>query len=60
MDAERRRRMCTGKKRFKDEAAATFALHNLMHVDEDGRGGPVRVYRCEYCERWHLTSQQAR
>jgi hypothetical protein len=59
VDDDRRRRMCTGKKKFKDEAAATFALHNLAHGDDDGRG-PVRVYRCEYCGRWHLTSQPAR
>lgn len=55
--AERRRRMCAGKKRYKDEAAARFALD---HVVEPSDGGSLRVYRCEYCSRWHLTSQPSR
>ena len=59
VDDDRRRRMCTGKKRFKDEASATRALHAL---DPWGReiGGALRVYRCDYCGRWHFTSQPAR
>lgn len=53
--------MCTGKRRFKDEAAALQALHVM---DPWGRGDEgtarLRPYRCEYCGRWHLTSQPPR
>lgn len=51
--------MCTGKKRFKDEAAATRALHVLDPWGRDSDAG-LRVYRCDYCGRWHFTSQPAR
>ena len=58
-DDERRRRMCTGKVRHKDEAAAEAAIHRSEWA-EDATGAPLRAYRCEYCGRWHLTSRAPR
>lgn len=52
-DDERRRRMCTGKTRFRDQSAADLAVRNAAW----GEGTRLRSYRCEYCDRWHLTSQ---
>ena len=53
--------MCGAKKRDKDEAAARFAIEYLVEP-EPRRGGSaeLRAYRCEYCDRWHLTSQTTR
>jgi hypothetical protein len=52
---DRQRRMCGSKKRFKDQAAADRAVR-LIEL-EAGQSGALRSYRCEYCGRWHLTSQ---
>jgi hypothetical protein len=62
MADDRRARMCTGKKRFKDEAAAMQALHVMdpWGRDDEGDAAGLRVYRCDYCHRWHLTSQPPR
>jgi hypothetical protein len=61
MEDERRRRMCTGKKRFKDEAAARAALHAIAPWGRPDGGSPeLRTYRCDYCQRWHFTSQPPR
>ncbi|HEY9559070.1 MAG TPA: hypothetical protein VIR58_20205 [Acidimicrobiales bacterium] len=60
MDDERRRRMCGAKKRYKDEAAARFAIEYLVEPEPRRGGSELRAYRCEYCDRWHLTSQTTR
>lgn len=49
--------MCTGKTRYKDEAAATAALHAIAPWGEADSGAVLRVYRCDFCDRWHLTSR---
>lgn len=60
MDSEERhRRMCGGKTRYKDEAAAELAIVRSEWA-RDGEGSPLRTYRCDYCGRWHLTSQPPR
>ncbi len=51
--------MCGGKTRYRDESAAELAIRNSEWAREDG-GGPLRTYRCDYCGRWHLTSQPPR
>lgn len=56
-DDERRRRMCTGKTRYRDEAAATAALRAIAPWGEADSGAALRAYRCDYCGRWHLTSR---
>ena len=38
------------------ETALSFAQVN----GEKGRKKPVRVFLCEYCGRYHLTSQEKR
>lgn len=61
VDEQRRQRMCTGKKRFKDEAAAQQALHTMNPWGtDDAVPAQLRTYRCEYCGRWHFTSQPPR
>jgi hypothetical protein len=55
-DEERRRRMCDGKERHKDEAAAQAAMRRAEWAG-DRRTTELRSYRCDYCGRWHLTSQ---
>ena len=51
---------CT-KQCYPDPAAALRAMH-VIQVKLASRGGkvPVRVYLCESCDSWHLTSQRAR
>ncbi|MEO7571864.1 MAG: hypothetical protein ABIX10_05450 [Acidimicrobiales bacterium] len=58
-DDERRRRMCTGKARHKDEAAAELAMRTASW-NQHAPGRSLRSYHCGYCGRWHLTSQPAR
>ncbi len=59
VDDDRRRRMCDGKARYKDQAAADLAARNI-EWGEDRGGIPLRTYSCDYCGRWHLTSQPRR
>ena len=54
---ERRGRMCVGKTRYKDQAAAELAV---QHIEWDHGTTGLRTYRCEYCGRWHLTSKAPR
>ena len=50
--------MCTGKASHKDQAAADEAVRRS---EWDQSGGPaLRSYQCDYCGRWHLTSQPSR
>lgn len=59
-DDERRRRMCTGKERHKDQAAAEQAMRRNEWNRDGGSAPTLRAYRCDYCDRWHLTSQDRR
>lgn len=52
MNAERALRGCVGKKRYTSEAFA----HEVRRNCERKRGTKLRVYRCEVCAAWHLTS----
>jgi hypothetical protein len=49
------RRCRTGKRRF-DQLGAKIALAELKHRDH----GEQRVYCCNHCSGWHLTSQPQR
>ena len=59
-DDERQRRMCTGKERHKDQAAAEQAMRRAEWSGDRGSAPVLRTYRCYYCDRWHLTSQSPR
>lgn len=51
---ESRIRMCTSKRRFRNETAAIkAAIGSSRHY-----GKPMRVYRCPVCRGWHLTSHE--
>jgi hypothetical protein len=47
----------TRKVRYRTHEDATRALTNIKRVAEGQRIVPVRAYRCEVCDGWHLTSQ---
>ena len=48
----------SGKRRYKDEAAALVALERIQSTDDPRRTkAPRRVYECPYCGGHHLTSQ---
>lgn len=44
------------KRRFKDEVDAGLVLVAIQREDLRRRT-PVRMYRCQHCGGWHLTSQ---
>lgn len=46
------------KRAYKDRIAALLALANTQNVDSPTRAKTEkRAYRCSYCKKWHLTSQ---
>jgi hypothetical protein len=45
-----------GKRRYRDKAQATHAMHHLNQASTRERT-VVRTYECEHCKGWHLTSQ---
>jgi hypothetical protein len=46
----------TGKVRYSSEASSSRALRTIQRRSQEAVV-PVRVYECESCEGWHLTSQ---
>lgn len=50
-DAEQRKRMCTGKRRYRTQGDALDAA--LVAGVERQRS----AYRCTLCGHWHLTSR---
>lgn len=46
----------TNKRRFRDEIAAKLALSRMVWNDK----GAIRVYRCNLCRGFHITSQEQR
>lgn len=46
----------TRKVSYHTELDAKIALAELKHKDK----GQQRCYRCSFCRRWHLTSQERR
>lgn len=52
--------MCkTGKRRYGSELGAKIALTSTWASRKKKRQ-ETRVYRCSFCEGWHLTSQPQR
>ena len=51
----------TGKKQFRDEIAAKLAMAVTVHSDRSTRNtAEKRAYSCNFCRKWHLTSQPKR
>ena len=47
------------KNPYPNQASARRALDAILHDGEvDGAKFPVRVYPCDVCEGWHLTSKK--
>ena len=49
-------RTCT-KQSYRDQAAARLALEAVLKKRKPGARAPVRVYPCDVCDGWHLTSK---
>jgi hypothetical protein len=47
----------TGKRGYKDEIAAKLTLAKVQYQDKPGHN-ERRVYKCNMCHRYHLTSQE--
>lgn len=52
----------TNKTRFPNELEAKIAMANIQRKNshfrhQKSREDPTRVYRCEFCGDWHMTSQ---
>jgi hypothetical protein len=55
--------LATGKLRFRDKKSALQALHAVVAaaaLNPASRRREQRVYKCQQCGGWHLTSQSAR
>jgi hypothetical protein len=50
-------RTCT-KQFHRDQAAARLALQAMLKKVKPGTKAPVRVYPCDVCDGWHLTSKK--
>lgn len=52
----------TGKVAYTNKIRALMAIVKIESVGPRIFGGPIpkRVYRCEHCGAWHLTSQPQR
>ena len=46
----------TGKVRYRDRIAATYALAVIQRREKERRR-EKRAYRCDTCNGWHLTSR---
>lgn len=51
----------TQKVRYRDEKSAIAAMRWIVgHFTGESEVVPARVYECEFCHGWHLTSQDER
>ena len=58
MAGQRATRACSGKQSYPDQASARLALQWVLSKGKFSRGkAPCRVYPCEACDSWHLTSK---
>jgi hypothetical protein len=48
---------CT-KQSFPDQASARLALAHVLKKSKPGVKAPRRVYPCDRCDGWHLTSKR--
>lgn len=53
----RREYTCRGKHRWPDHQSAVKALRRLTSRSKR-QTVPVRVYECEWCHGWHMTSER--
>jgi predicted SprT family Zn-dependent metalloprotease len=50
--------MCeTGKSAYLSKVDAQLAVLRILLRDQKVNSKPTRVYRCEFCQHWHLTSR---
>lgn len=56
---KRRNRCRSGKTRFRSQSEAIHSLHRFQKTSVR-EVVPKRVYQCEFCNGWHLTSEDAR
>lgn len=53
-DRERRRKKCLGKFAYDDPYEALREMFALPYRKEDLSEYDLSLYRCEYCDYWHL------
>ena len=48
------------KVKYPDQLAAKMSLANISRYGREEKHGkiPIREYKCEFCNRYHLTSQE--
>lgn len=49
----------TGKPIYRDRIAAELSLEKIQRFARRTVHSEKRSYECEFCHRWHLTSQDA-
>lgn len=47
--------MCEGKRRYRDRDEAT----RVRHLRTKAAGTPLRIYDCDFCKGFHLTSRMS-
>jgi hypothetical protein len=57
-DRKRRVKRACGKRRFRDKGEAIKSLHRIRTGGTLAPKIPCRVYYCEWCHGYHLTSQR--
>ena len=45
--------------RFRDELSAKTSMSHVQAASQRGKV-PIRVYQCEWCGDWHMTSREER
>lgn len=50
----------TGKVPYGTEDAALRVIQKMWASPKPGKTLPCRAYQCEFCNRWHTTSQAKR
>jgi hypothetical protein len=47
---------CVNKRVYASEEEATWAMTTVLKKGNPLEARPGRIYRCDVCSRWHLTS----
>lgn len=48
----------TQKLRLPDHSAAVFKMRSLRYNHPDREYVPIRAYKCDLCDGWHISSKE--